>query len=215
MSTSPPSPPPTAAPATATPTETPDEKWKRRQFYLGAVSAAGLIVGGLWSVYQYIGQQKKQAADLIAQQQKEADQRETIAQKELAQREELAKKDLARRDRDAELRQREINLMLYREKKEAYLALMEAAVEVATAKGRKEVEDRAPKYFGAYYGRVHIIPELDDPIIKAKNEFAAKLREYLKGDSSDLPYDVFSSPLNSLATACQKCLDCRMLDQKK
>jgi hypothetical protein len=180
---------------------------RRRQFYLSAVSAVVLVFGGLGSVYQYTVQQKKLADDQIAQQQKDAAARKDAAEKDLDQRKRLA-------DRDADLRGREIALMIYREKKEAYGLLVDAATAIATANNRREVEDRAGRFYGVYYGRVHIVPELDAPVQEAKNAFKKKLDEYLNGTSSDRPLDVFNSQLFDIADACRKGLDCRALDPK-
>ncbi len=194
---------PPPVPATP-PAETAEEKLKRRQFYLNVVSAVVLLVGGAASVYQYFAQQQKLANEQLAQQQKDTAARRTAEENEGA-----------RREIEAELRQRELALMIYREKKEAYAVLMDAATDVATAKDRAEVEANAGKYYAVYLGRIHIIPDLDQGVQDAKNAFEARLRVY-RGDAnnSQKPLDVFSSPLVDLAGACQKGLDLNKLLQK-
>ena len=204
------SPPPTDA---APPAEPADEKWKRRTFYLSLVSTVLLIGGGLGSVVTFFVQQRKIADDQIQQQSNEAKQRDDAAKKEADKREEQSKRELKQRESETELRRRELALMIYREKKEAYGLLVDAATDVATAKSRREVEDKAAKFLAVYYGRIHIIPELDQPVQDAKNAFKKKLDAYLGQTNPDPPIDVFSSPLIDLAGACQKGLDCHRLFQ--
>lgn len=209
-----------SAPAPETPAapapETAEDRLKRRQFYLSVVSSVVLIGGGFGSIYQYFAQQEKIAKDQLTQQQNDAEARKLTAQKEADQREEIAKREGAQREKEAELRRRELALMIYREKKEAYGLLVDAATDVATAKDRAEVEARTGKFYAVYYGRIHIIPELDQSVQDAKNEFEKKLRKY-RDDKNDTtkPLDVFSSQLNDISSACQKGLDCHKLFQKQ
>lgn len=210
---SPPSGSPTAP--TASTGEMSEEKWKRRQFYLSIISTVVLVFGGLGGIYQYSAQQKKLADDQLEQQKKDAAAREEAAKKDRDQREKLANRDIAQREKEADLRKREIALMIYREKKEAYGLLVDAATAITTANNRREVEDRAGKFYGVYYGRVHIIPELDSAVQDAKNAFKKKLDDYLATSNSDPPLQVFNSQLYDMAEACRKGLDCRSLDKEK
>ena len=202
------SPAPTAAPP---PAETADEKWKRRAFYLSLVSSVVLVLGGLGSVYHYTAQQRQLAAGQIKQQEKEAEQRAEAAKAEADRRAEQAGRVLAQQQIESELRRRELALMIYREKKEAYGLLVDAATDVATAKNRAAVEEKAGKFMAVYYGRIHIIPELDPPVQAAKNRFKTRLDEYLAETRPDPPINVFSSPLIDLSGACQKGLDVHRL----
>jgi ABC-type nickel/cobalt efflux system permease component RcnA len=166
-----------------------ERKWQRREFYLKLISAAALIASGCWAVWTYRDQQIAQAKQ---QEKQHAD-------------------ELNQRRREADLREWELRLMVYREKKEAYALMADAAAEITTAKNWQEVKERSPKFFKVYYGRLHTVPELDPEIQAEKQAFAVDLWDYLKSESAKSPEDVFYGDAIRLCKACQKCLQVRSI----
>ncbi len=110
------------------------------------------------------------------------------------------------RNREIELRKHELNLMLFREKKEAYTALIDAATLVTVAPTKEEAKARSAQFFKVYYGRVHVVPHLDDDVWEAKIVFANGLRDYLKDEKSNqTPEAALYSPyLEGLVAACKR-----------
>lgn len=193
--------------------ETRDERLKRHQFYLSAVSTILLICGGFGSIYQYFASQKKQAAEQKQRLDEEEKKREERAQRDYNQRNELAQKELAQREREAKQRRREYDLLIYREKKEAYATLLDAAAAVATARNRAEAEEKAAKYWGIHFGRAHFAPKLDIEVVNKKMDFGNAIKDYLKLGPDALPKDTLNQPLVKLAITCQESLDRIKLDE--
>jgi len=116
------------------------------------------------------------------------------------------------RTKEQELRNREVNLKLFQEKKEAYTALVNAATAVSLAANQEKAKGCAPDFFAAYLGRVHLVPALDEEVAEKKKDFARKLRLYLIQDPAVGPPEDFLKPeLEALDKACQQgcqhCLD--------
>ena len=191
-------------PATVPAVEPPNVAWTRREFYLKVISSLGLVFGLVLGIVQYTDLQRSQH-----------EQRETIALNEHKQRADIANQLQEQREKDATIRQHELNLMIYREKKEAYGLLLDAAVGVATAKSRADVEANVPKFYAVYYGRVHIVPDLDLEVQNAKTAFSNVLEAYRNGDNAVAPIETFKSPVYEIAKACQHGLDIKTMDAKK
>jgi hypothetical protein len=182
---------PPAAPPAATPA-TREEKLKLYDRVLATVSALGLIVGGVWGVYTY----------------------SHTRQREIDQKSEEAKRAGELKGKEILLRKHELDLMIFKERKEAYFALCDAACEIAACRDRKEVVDRSRAYLQLYYGRAHIIADSDDDVSEKKVAFKERLMEYLYGkskDSTELPFTFFGNDAYALTHACRKHVDPRSL----
>ena len=101
------------------------------------------------------------------------------------------------------LKEKELLLMQYNQKKEVYYQLVDAAASVAMSSTKKEAERNATNYSVLYFGKAHIFA-IDPSVSKAKIAFRSAMVEALK-------VGVFpSTPLQSasldLAFACKEVL---------
>ena len=113
------------------------------------------------------------------------------------------------------LRQLEYDLMVFQEKKQTYLALVDAASEIAACKNHHEVRDKAPLFLKLYYGRAHAIVALDPPVSKEKIAFGKRLRTYLDDNSEEPPHKHFGKPALALTMACRDHIDPRQLEESE
>jgi hypothetical protein len=157
---------------------------------LASVSALALIIGGCWGLFNYFDTKKKEASAAEEQHRQTADQKE----------------------RELQLRKHELDLMVFKERKEAYLALCDAACEIVACRDRKEVEERSRAFLKMYYGRAHIIAEADPEVSGKKIAFKNKLMEYLESNNTESPFGYFGSAAFELTKACRKYVDPRGLD---
>jgi len=150
-----------------------DAKLKLFDRILATITALGVIVGGVWGLYNHFGLQH------------EANQ----------------------------LRQNEIDLMLFKEKKDTYLSLIDAAGEIIACKNRQEVSGKAPLFLKLYLGRAHVIAEADSNVMKMKIAFKEKLDTYLKDQINESPFKYFGSAALALTNACKVYVDPNTLMQ--
>jgi hypothetical protein len=118
------------------------------------------------------------------------------------------------RDQEIELRKHELDLLIFQEKKEAYLALCDAACEVVACQDRAEVAERSRAFRKLFYGRAHIIADPDPEVSDKKIEFNNKLTSYLTGEdkgSTKAPFLYFGSAALNLTKVCRKHIDPRQL----
>jgi hypothetical protein len=134
---------------------------------LATITAIGVIVGGVWGLYNHFGLQH------------EANQ----------------------------LWQNEIDLMVFKEKKETYLALIDAAGEIIACKNRQEVSEKAPLFLKLYLGRAHVIADADSEVRDKKIAFKEKLDTYLKDKINESPFKYFGSAALALTNACKVYVD--------
>ena len=115
-----------------------------------------------------------------------------------------------------ELRHKEIALMVFKEKKEAYLALIDAAGEVTASNNRQEVVENAPLFLKLYYGRAHVIAEADPQVSKQKIAFKEKLMAYLDDERVNVsPFEYFGGTTFALTNACKVHIDPRFIEATK
>ncbi len=106
------------------------------------------------------------------------------------------------------------DLLIFQERKEAYLALCDAACEVVACKDRQEVVDRSRAFRKMFYGRAHIIADPDPVVGDMKVAFNNKLTSYLTGDDKETdksPYLYFGGAALNLTKSCRKHIDPRQL----
>jgi hypothetical protein len=114
---------------------------------------------------------------------------------------------------EIELRKYELDLSIFKERKEAYYALCDAACDIAASHDRNDVIERSREFLKLYNGRAHIIAEGDNDVFDKKIAFQKKLMSYLKGKNiADSPYDYFESAAYQLTMACRKHTDPRTLE---
>ncbi len=112
-----------------------------------------------------------------------------------------------------QLRQRELALRVFKEKKNAYLSLIDAAGEITASKNRQEVIEKAPLFLKLYYGRAHVIAEADPNVSDMKIAFKGKLMTYLKNkEMNESPFKYFSSVSFDLTNACKSHIDPRTIE---
>ena len=141
---------------------------------LATVTALGVVIGGLWGLYNHFELQRHAN----------------------------------------ELRQREFKLMVFKEKKDAYMALIDAAGEIVASKNRQEVSENASQFLKLYLGRAHVIAEADSNVSSMKIAFKNKLDTYLKGQIDEDPFIYFRSTALALTNACRTHVDPRTLMQE-
>ncbi|MDJ0667877.1 MAG: hypothetical protein QNJ61_11380 [Desulfobacterales bacterium] len=114
------------------------------------------------------------------------------------------------------LRQRELAFMVYKDKKDAYLSLVDAANEITASKNRKEVIEKASLYLRLYYGRAHVIADSDHKVSESKIAFKNKLMTYLKDEQIDTsPFEYFGGVAFAITNSCKIYLDPRAIDELK
>lgn len=122
--------------------------------------------------------------------------------------------EASQKDKEIELRKHELDLLIFQERKEAYLALCDAACEIVACKDRQEVAERSRAFRKMYYGRAHIIADPDPVVGDMKVAFNNKLTSYLTGDdkeSTKSPYLYFGGAALDLTKSCRKHIDPRQL----
>jgi hypothetical protein len=177
---------------------------------LATVSALGLIVGGVWAVYTHSESRRKELEQKTAEAKRDAELREQAAQQKAVE----SQRDAALKERELQLRKQELDLLVFKERKEAYYALCDAACEIVACRDRKEVEERARGFLRLYYGRAHIIAEADPEVSAKKIAFKDRLMEYIEGDAKESnvsPFTFFASAAFDLTKACRRHVDPRSL----
>jgi hypothetical protein len=179
-------------PATTASAEAREARLKVYDRMLATVSALGLLMGGVWAVYTYSQARHKEVEQKAAE----------------------AKQAAELREKEIQLRKQELDLQVFKERKETYYALCDAACEIVACRNRKEVEERSQAFLKMYYGRAHIIAEGDPDVSAKKIAFKKKLMEYLEGESKDSmesPFTFFGTVAFDLTKTCQKHMDPRTL----
>ena len=111
---------------------------------------------------------------------------------------------------DRDLKRREIQLTIYREKKEIYYPLCESASAIVSSGSAQEAKDDIRKYMTLYYGKAHLVV-IDPAVHDAKIAFKRRLIQWVKeGGNSPPPEDLIELAL-TLTGACQENLDPRIV----
>jgi hypothetical protein len=142
----------------------------------------------------------------------EADKNRELQQKEAKQLAARSQREADNREKELQLRKRELDLAIYKERKEVYYALCDAASDIAASRDRKEVTERARAFLKLFNVRAHILAcdELD--VSSQKVWFLLKLKQYLEGEDKEStvsPFDYFGQAALDLTGACRKHLDLR------
>jgi hypothetical protein len=146
------------------------------------------------------------------------DRNKTLAQraleneKMLFQQRQESERTLEQRRVEHELRAREHQLAVFKEKREAYVALSEAACAVAACRSYEAVEKAAPEFNKIYLGRIHIIAKTDTEVITSKIAFHTALKKYLVEKLSESPEEYFGSLALDITTACRKHINTENLE---
>lgn len=125
---------------------------------------------------------------------------------------EQRRKVLDQRKKESALRERQLQLDVFMQRKEAYLALTDAACAVAACRTYKEVEKASTEFNKIYYGRAYVIAEGDPDVTYAKVEFHEALVKYLEDKPCILPEEYFSSFAMEVTFACKPNIDPRSLE---
>jgi hypothetical protein len=120
-------------------------------------------------------------------------------------------RSLAQRKTENDLRERELRLAIFSERKQAYLALTDAACALAACRNYQEVEKAGAEFTKLYYGRAHIISEGDPKVENAKIALHKALQKYLAEEPTDSPEDYFWSLAMDVTFACKPSIDPRTL----
>jgi hypothetical protein len=118
---------------------------------------------------------------------------------------------LEQRKIETRVRERELGLAVFTEKKQAYLALTDAACAIAACRGYEDVEKASAEFNKLFYGRAHIIAEGDEKVVQAKIAFHNALVKYLDERPSDPPEKYFRSLALDVTFACKPNIDPRTL----
>ena len=121
----------------------------------------------------------------------------------------------ASRARENDIKARELDLALFRERRDTYYAISDAASDIAAARNREQVIERSREFLKLYNGRAHLLAELDDDVRQSKIAFKKLLHEYLDGqdkESTESPFAYFNAAAYQLTKSCSKHLDPRELD---
>ncbi|MEI8380620.1 MAG: hypothetical protein WCJ09_10855 [Planctomycetota bacterium] len=119
------------------------------------------------------------------------------------------------RTHENELRTRELNLAIFRERRDTYFAISDAASDIAASRSREDVIERSRAFLKLYNGRAHLLAEIDSDVKSSKIEFKNLLFEYLDGkdkNTTESPFDYFGAAAYQLTKACSRHLDPRGLD---
>ncbi len=109
---------------------------------------------------------------------------------------------------DSELRRREIQLTIYREKKEVYYPLCESAAAIVSSGSLDEARKHVKDYMTLYYGKAHLVV-IDPTVSRAKIEFATSLMDWVNEKKPNPPPDDLTGLALRLTEACQENLDPR------
>jgi len=107
------------------------------------------------------------------------------------------------------LRGRELDLELFRDKREAYLALIDSASTIAACADYDEVKVASKDFLKIYYGRAHSFVTGDEDVFSKKVDFKRALDSYLINHTENTPADHFGDPSLGIALACRFHLDPR------
>lgn len=121
-------------------------------------------------------------------------------------------KALEQRKVESTIRDRELRLNVFTQRKEAYLALTDAACAVAACRTYEEVEKASTEFNKLYYGRAHIIAEGDSKVKDAKIAFHTALVKYLADKPSISPESCFAGLAMDVTFACKPNIDPRSLN---
>ncbi|HEX8489906.1 MAG TPA: hypothetical protein VF626_02710 [Chthoniobacterales bacterium] len=166
---------------------------QRLQIYdrgLSTVSAAVLVIGALLTIVTYLHDQRV----------KEREERK------------LRDQEIAQAQEQLQLRKRELAFAIFKEKREAYLALTDAACAIAACRNYEEVEGASKEFLKLYYGRAHIIADGDPDVYQKKIDFRKALATYLKERPSEAPDAYFEGLALDITDACKSHMDPRSLD---
>lgn len=109
---------------------------------------------------------------------------------------------------DRELKRREIQLTIYRVKKEVYYPLCESASAIVSSGSAHEARKDIKKYMTLYYGKAHLVV-IDPAVHDAKIAFKKRLLEWVKQEGNSPPPEDLIALALKLTGACQTYLDPR------
>jgi hypothetical protein len=115
------------------------------------------------------------------------------------------------RARESALKKYELELLAYKDQREAFLALCDCASEIAMCKNRDEVEIKSKQYGKLYLGRAHLftkdVDEVTAKVFEAKIRFHTLIERYLaQQQPTTTPYEHFHQGALTLTEACSKAL---------
>ena len=114
-----------------------------------------------------------------------------------------------------EQRKTEIDSVLFNQRREAYLALADAAAAIAACKSYEDVEKASIAYATLFRGRAHVIAAGDSKVTAAKLAFYKALREYLATKPPrSTPEEFFAHHAMEITLACQPNLDPRKFKER-
>jgi hypothetical protein len=109
--------------------------------------------------------------------------------------------------------ERQVRWEIYNQKSPIYYELCDAEAEIAACDTHEEVLLAQKNFWRLYYGKAHIIAQLEDTIFKQKIRFMKSLNNYLWNDSNKSPNDVFGSSSLELSLLCSHILDIDSLEK--
>jgi hypothetical protein len=113
------------------------------------------------------------------------------------------------------LPKKELALALFKDKREVYLALTEAASAIAACRTFEQVESAAKEFLKLYYGRAQIIADCDRGVFEKKIAFRCALAKYLQEKPDQTPDVYFENFALDITDACRVHLDPRSMDAPK
>lgn len=112
------------------------------------------------------------------------------------------------------MREQELAATIFRERKEAYMDLINAACEIAGCMDRAEVKKKAPAFLTIFCGRAHVIAAAKPEVTNQKVKFKDKLLEYLKDETiKEPPFEYFRDNALDLTFECKPFVDPGALEQ--
>jgi hypothetical protein len=169
-----------------------EQRLKVYDRYLATVSAIAIVVGGLFTFYTYLHGERIRDA----------------------QEHKLKEKEIAQTQQELSLRQKELTFAIFKDKRDAYLALTDAASAIAACRSYEEVETASKEFLKLYYGRAHIIAEGDNDVYQKKIAFRRALAKYLDEKPTGQPYTFFENLALEITDACRQHLDPRLAGSK-
>ena len=110
-------------------------------------------------------------------------------------------------NKENNLRQQQIKLAIFNDKKAVYYDLVDAESEIASCNTYDEVIVAQKHFRKLYVGRAHIIAGLDKDVNIQKIAFNKLLDKYLKEKPAKTPFNYFAIQTLKLGDICKKNLD--------
>jgi hypothetical protein len=105
--------------------------------------------------------------------------------------------------------ERQIDLAVFNQVRDSYVALTDAACGIAACRTYDEVAKAAVVFNTIYYGRAHIVAKSDPNVVDAKIAFHRELVKYLKERPNQTPEEYFSGFAMDITHACRPNIDPR------